>query len=128
MGKSRLMLTVIAVMTFCFISTAQAQSDNYSSVTAKDVQKETKELINTLKQYSVNQRDEAVKEADQALQQLDKRIDALESRVDKNWDNMTQSARQEARANLKSLRQQRNELAEWYGSFKTSSAGAWEEM
>ena len=41
---------------------------------------------------------------------------------------MTQAARQKVRANLKALRQQRKELAEWYGSFKNSSADAWEQM
>ncbi|MFO7913663.1 MAG: hypothetical protein R6V15_16025 [Desulfotignum sp.] len=55
-------------------------------------------------------------------------MDALESRVDNEWDQMTQAAREKARANLKALRQQRNELAEWYVSFKNSSAGAWEQM
>jgi hypothetical protein len=37
---------------------------------------------------------------------------------------MTQAARQKNRANMKALRQQRNELAEWYGSFQNSSADA----
>jgi TolA-binding protein len=127
MQKNTLILTMIAVMMFCFMPIAQAQSDK-DTVTAQDVKKETKELISTLQQYTVDQRDQAVKEADQALKKLDGRIDELESRVDNNWDKMTQAARQKARENLKALRKQRNELAEWYGSFKNSSAGAWEQM
>lgn len=127
MRKNTLILTMIAVMTLCFMPIVQAQSGN-DAATAQDVKKETKELINTLQQYTADQRDQAVKEADQALNKLDGRIDELESRVDNNWDKMTQAARQKARANLKALRQQRNELAEWYGSFKNSSAGAWEQM
>ncbi|MFO7913382.1 MAG: hypothetical protein R6V15_14575, partial [Desulfotignum sp.] len=86
----------------------QAQSGN-NTVTAQDVKKETKELINTLQQYTVDQRDQAVKEADQAIKKVDGRIEALESRVDNNWDQMTQAAREKARANLKALRQQKNE-------------------
>ena len=85
-------------------------------------------MIDTLQQYTAEQRDQAVKEAEQALEKLDRRIDELETRVDNNWDNMTQAARKKARASLKALRKQRNELAEWYGSFKNSSAGAWEQM
>jgi hypothetical protein len=69
--------------------------------------------------------DEAGKKLDELKEAGD---DALESRVDNEWDQMTQTAREKARANLKTLRQQRNELAEWYGSFKNSSAGAWEQM
>jgi TolA-binding protein len=118
---------MIAVMVFCFMSLAQAQSDNHS-VTAKDIKKETQELINTLQRYSVEQRDQAVKEADKALEKLDGRIAKLERRIDNNWDQMTQAARQKAQTSLKTLRQQRIKLAEWYGSFKHSSADAWKEM
>ncbi len=127
MRKNSLILGMIAVMVFGFMPIAQAQSGN-DTVTAQDVKKETQELINTLQQYTVEQRDQAVKETEQAIKKLDGRIDELETRVDDNWDNMTQAARQKARANLKALRKQRNELAEWYGSFKKSSAGAWEQM
>lgn len=127
MRKNRLILGMLAVMMFCFMPIVQAQSGN-DTVTAQEVKKETKELIDTLQQYTVDQRDQALKEADQALKKVDGRIDALESRVDNEWDQMSQAAREKARANLKALRQQRNELAEWYGSFKNSSAGAWEQM
>ena len=41
---------------------------------------------------------------------------------------LRRSARQKVKANLKALRQQRNELAEWYGGLKNSSADAWEQM
>ena len=41
---------------------------------------------------------------------------------------MNKAAREKARANLKALRKQRNEVAEWYGGLKASSADAWEHM
>ncbi len=127
MGKQLLIPVLIAVLMICFLSIAQAQSGN-DTATAQDVKKETEELINTLQQYSAAQRDQAVKEAEQALNKLDRRIEELETRVDDNWDKMSQSARQKVKANLKALRQQRNELAEWYGGLKNSSADAWEQM
>lgn len=109
--------------------TSRAQQKiHYFNVTAQAVKKETQDLINTLQQYTADQRDQAVKEADQALKKLDGRIDELENRVDKNWDKMSQAAREKIRASLRALRQQRNELSEWYGNFQTSSNGAWEKM
>lgn len=127
MRKNTVILILITVMTCFFALSAQAQSGG-DTVTAQDVEKETKELINALQQYTIEQRDQAVKEIDQALKKLDGQIDELESRVDNNWEKMTQAARQEARANLKTLRQQRIELAEQYGSFKDSSINAWAQM
>ncbi|HMB16371.1 MAG TPA: hypothetical protein VKN62_08645 [Pelovirga sp.] len=127
MQKKALFFILIAMMTLFSMLSAQAQSGG-DTVTAQQVEKETKELLNALQEYSIEQRDQAVKEIDQALKRLDGQIDELERRVDNNWDNLTQAARQETRANLKALRQQRIELAERYGSFKNSSINAWEQM
>jgi chromosome segregation ATPase len=118
---------VIAFIIFSFTSIVYAKAAD-DKVTGEDVKKETQELIDTLQQYSIYQREEAIKKADQALNTIDGRIDELENRVDANWDKMTQAARQKTRANLKELRKQRNKLAEWYGGFKNSSSDAWGQM
>lgn len=64
----------------------------------------------------------------EALEKLDGRIDTLETRIDDNWDKMDKAAREKARASLKALRNQRIQLAEWYGGLKQGSASAWEHM
>ena len=69
-----------------------------------------------------------MQKAKEALNKLDKRIDALEAKIDKNWDKLNETARMYARENLKALRKQRNQVAEWYGSMKTSSDDAWDHM
>ena len=125
--KKNMLFAALTVATLSLAPVIHAQSGS-DRVTAQDVKKETQALISTLKQYTADQRDKAVKSAEQALKKLDGRIDELEERVDNNWDKMSAAARQKARANLRTLRQQRNELAEVYGGFKNSSAGAWEQM
>jgi len=62
------------------------------------------------------------------LDKLDKRIDALEVHVDESWDKMDKDTRKKARDSLKALRKQRNQVAEWYGSLKSSTENAWEHM
>jgi len=94
----------------------------------EDVKRETKELLQTLKAYSAEQRDEAIQKTKTALDHLDKRIDALEARIDRDWDKMDTAAREKARANRKALREQRAQVAEWYGKLKGSSVDAWEHV
>ncbi len=125
--KRKFLAALVITVPLCFTPLVIAQSSN-DSVTAQDVKEETRQFINTLGEYSAGQRDQALKEANQALEKLDVRIDKLETRIDENWDSMTQAARQETRANLKVLRKQRNELSEWYGSLKYSSADAWDHL
>ena len=100
--------------------------ENRSSI--KDVRQETQELIQALGDYTAEQRDQAVQKTQTALDKLDRRIDELETRIEKNWDKMNKDVREKARSDLKALREQRNEVAEWYGRLKTSSTEAWEHI
>ncbi len=114
-----ILIGLLGIAPFCY-----AQTDN-PNTSIEEVRKETRDLLQTIGSYTVDKKDEAVQKAKNGLDRLDKRIDALEARIDKNWDNMNEAAYQEARENLKALRKQRNQVAEWYGSMKTSSANAW---
>ena len=89
--------------------------------TAKDVSK-------AIKGYTVTQRDEAVKSAKAAMDELDASIRRLERKTASEWDKMDEAARRKARATLDALHRQRNELSEWYGGLKHSSAEAWDEV
>jgi len=99
-----------------------------TKTTAKDVSRSADETARAVKNYTVQQRDEAVKSAKSALDDLDTRIRGLERKLDRDWDRMDESARKKARATLSTLREQRAEMAEWYGGLKHGSAEAWDEV
>lgn len=122
------MLTAMLVITLigCTDSSEDKKAISEDKTSIKEVKQETQDLIQALGTYAADQRDEAIERTKTALDELDKRIDALETRIDNNWDQMNKAAREKARANLKALRKQRTEVAEWYGRLETSSADAWE--
>lgn len=123
---SRSVILIIVLMAgFTPLSYAEKSEDRIS---VEGVKQETEEFIEALKGYTAKQRDQAIEKTKDAINTLDKRIDSLENRVDKNWDKMDKAVRENARASLRELRKQRNQLAQWYGSMKTSSADAWEQM
>ena len=107
---------LVAVSPWSF--SAEAPADQ---TTAKDVSK-------AIKGYTVTQRDEAVKSAKAAMDELDASIRRLERKTASEWDKMDEAARRKARATLDTLHRQRNELSEWYGGLKHSSAEAWDEV
>jgi chromosome segregation ATPase len=119
------MFILIAMLGITPLSYAETSSDKTS---IKEVKQETQDLIQALKTYTADQRDEAIQKTKAALDNLDKRIDALETRIDNNWDKMDKAAREKARAGMKSLRKQRIQVAESYGSLKSSPGDAWEHM
>lgn len=124
--KTNYSMLILIVMFFVTPLCYAESSEEKRSI--KEVKQETQDLIQALGAYTADQRDEAVQRAKTALNNLDERIDAMEKRIDDNWDQMNKAAREKARANLKALHKQRVEVAEWYGSLKTSSVEAWEHM
>lgn len=117
-----LAIAIFAVATLCPAATSPDKTS------LDDVRKETQDLLQSLKGYTVAQRDEAVKKIQVALADLDQRINALEVNIDNNWEKMDKEAREKARISLHELRKERMQVAEWYGSLKSSSADAWEGM
>ena len=105
-----------------------AEQPSVDKTSIHEVKQEMEEAANVIKNYSIAQRDEAVKVAKSTLDDLDAGIERLEDRLDEKTDRMDQAARQKARATLKALRKERNEVAEWYGSMQHSSTEAWQEI
>jgi HK97 family phage major capsid protein len=93
-----------------------------------EVKHNVAETAQSIKNYTIKQKDEAVKKAREALDDLDARIDRLQARLDEKWTQMNQAAREQAQATERGLRRDRNEAAEWYGGLKHSSAKAWEDV
>jgi len=115
----------IAVLGNPFLCSAETSEEKMS---LEEVKKETKDLLQALKSYTIEQRDEALQKSRDALGDLDRKIDELETRIAEDWDKMDKAARDNARASLKALREKRTEAAEWYGSLKSSSKEAWANM
>lgn len=94
----------------------------------EDVQRETRELAETVAEYGEDQRDEVAREFESAMSEVDRRLAEFESDVQENWDSLSEEARREARQDLQMLETRRAELAEAYDELKSDSGAAWEEI
>ena len=131
MGIKKVSCNAIAFVPIFFLMIAGiaiAGQNVAEKTTAEEVRQEVGEALEALKGYSVERRDEALEKGKLAIDALDARIEETEDRVRRKWNQMDQAAREKAQAGLKSLRTKRNELAEWYGGMKQSSADAWEHV
>lgn len=117
-----MLIGILGVTPICF---AETSTDNTSIA---EVKKETTELLQALRVYTVEQREEAIRKTKAALDKLDKRIDSLQAHIDRNWEQMDSAARNKARSNLDALRKERAQVTEWYGGLKNSTSDAWEHM
>lgn len=126
--KGRIIAACAAIGFLVFGSPAFAGSSDSKESAGTQVKKEFSETLQAIKGFAAEQREEAVKQAKIALEEMDAAMERLEKRIDQNWEKMDQAAREKARNTLTSLKKKRNELAEWYGGMKHSSANAWERV
>ena len=123
---------VFSVQALAFGALLAASPGSYaaegSGSTVKDVTRKTGETGRAIKDYTVAQRDDAIRQAKAALDDADARIRRMERKLDSEWDKMDQTARKKSRAALNALHRERDELAEWYGGLKHSSAESWEQV
>lgn len=122
--KLRNLALALALATVTQLSLA----DDTSKTTAKDVGRKVEDTGKAIGSYTIAERDQAIKSAQAALADADARLRRMERKVDAEWDKMDAAARRKARATLNTLHKERDELAEWYGGLKHSSAEAWDEV
>jgi Skp family chaperone for outer membrane proteins len=103
-------------------------ADDAGKTSAKDVGRKVEDTGKAVGSYTIAQRDQAIKSAQAALAEIDARLRRMERKVDAEWDKMDAAARKRARATLNALHKERDEVAEWYGGLKHSSAEAWDEV
>ncbi|MBA6346715.1 hypothetical protein [Colwellia sp. BRX8-9] len=120
--RSMVLISILGITSQCYAIT----STDKTSI--EEVKQEAQYLLQTLDAYTAERKSEAIYKTKAALDKLDKRIDALEADVDERWDKMDKDTRKKARDSLKALRKQRNQVAQWYGSLKSSTDKAWKHM
>ncbi|HUL92520.1 MAG TPA: hypothetical protein VLV56_09245 [Burkholderiales bacterium] len=103
-------------------------ADDTGKTTAKDVSRKVEDTGKTIGSYTIAQRDQAIKSAQAELAELDARLRRMERKLDSEWDRMDAVARKKSRDTLNELHRERDEVAEWYGGLKHSSAESWEEV
>jgi TolA-binding protein len=131
MNTKLLRVWVILSATFVLLlatTTGFAAEQKQDGTTAAEVRKNAAQTYESLKDYTVQQRDKAVTDAKEELDNLDRRIDEMQRDIDEHWQDMSVITRKKTRESLDLLRRKREEVAEWYGGLKHSSADAWEEV
>jgi TolA-binding protein len=127
MTKMSTLRGLLAAVALSAAAPALAQ-DNAGLMTADEVRAEVSEAMNAIEAYTEQERDEAIAAAGEALDNLDDEIERREQALRENWAQMSDAARETARARLRDLRDARNALGERYGALQTGTSDAWDEL
>ena len=126
--KTTRWLLLVAAAAILLLSQSSLFASQHEKTTYSEVKQETAEAYNAIKDYTVEQREDALAVAEDKLAKLDHQIDSLEQDLNRQWDQMSEATRQKKQEALRTLRKKHNDVAEWIGGLKHSSADAWEEV
>ena len=94
MHSKNLSRFTIALALLASLGLASAQAaEEQKETSAADIKRESAELLQALKSYGAEQRDEALEKSSAALENLDRRIEALETRMLEQWEEMDEATR-----------------------------------
>jgi hypothetical protein len=95
---------------------------------AEAVRRETGEAIESVRKYTVRNREQALARARDALATLDREAAGLEDRFDARWTTMDAATRERTRAAMRRVDTRRAEAAEWVGGMRHASEAAWTDV
>lgn len=121
--KQSILLMILSTSLFS-VQTAVAET----MTSRESLVREWSQAIEKLESYSADRRDIALAEARKTLRSIDNEIEKLEAQAQDEWQDMDKDIRQTRREALRSLRLQRQKIAEWYGAMQHSSGDAWEKI
>jgi hypothetical protein len=107
---------------------ASADTEKNHEMEMTQVKQEMTEALNAIQNYTIDKKEEVLAKAQKILGQMDTKIEELEKSSNEKWQQTSEAGREKSQQALRELRKKRNELAEWYGGMKHSSASAWEEV
>ena len=93
-----------------------------------EVKQKVGDAMEAIREYSIDQKNQALSKAREALDRMDRKMDELERRSHEKWQQMNKATREKTEEELRKLRKERNDIAEWYGGMKQSSAKSWNKV
>lgn len=131
-GRTVVLLPVVmiigAMVSAGQVRAADQDKNSADEASLEDVQEDWSEAIESLKGYTVSQRDAAAEEAAEALEDIDEQIEVLQQRTVDEWADLSVEAREARLEALNELVEQREKMAKWYLDMKDSSEQAWVEV
>ena len=109
---------------------SQDQSATKSAPTTKQEQmnKDVDEAVESIRAYSIEQRNVALGNAQRAQSEIDRGIGDMQRNINVHRGRMTASVRHQADATMADIRKRREDLSSWYGRMHHDSGQAWGDV
>ena len=116
-------LTILLLAMFSISMSATAQHGNF-----EELQHDTHEVMESLGDYTAQQRDAVVSEVNQSLTQLDRYTERMQERIDANMQVMSIESQELARDAMEKLREQRAVVNVHLEQLANNTTDTWDEV
>lgn len=123
---------ILAAATLMLVTTAAAWADstegvpNIKTPEPEKVEVQMEESMEDIREYSVEQKNEAMQVARHALDDLHQQMTLLQADIDSQWQELSQDARLQKQEALSALKQEQKELEASYQSMQEAGKENWD--
>lgn len=122
-------LLAAAALMLVTTSISWANTEGVPNVKTPDPEKVATQMEATMediREFTVEQKNDAMRTARHALDELDQQITLLQSEIDSRWQDLSQQARLDKQSAMATLKEQRAELEVRYQALQQAGADNWE--
>lgn len=124
--------TCAAIFLAIFVASAVAQDQSETkpppATKQEQMKKEVDEAVESIRAYSIEQRNVALRSAQKAQNQIDRGIGELQRNINARRGKMAASVQHRADATMTDLRKRRKDLSSWYDRMHHDSEQAWSDV
>ena len=124
----------LVAATLMMVTTAAAWADstegvpNVKTPAPEKVEVQAEATLEDIREFSVEQKNEAMRTARHALDDLDQQMNLLQSEVDSQWRELSQDARLSKQEALSALKQEQKALEAHYRSMQEAGKDNWQSV
>ena len=124
----------LAAATLMMVTTAAAWADstegmpNVKTPEPEKVEVQVESTLDDIRQFSVEQKNEAMRAARHALDDLEQQMTLLQSEMDSQWRDLSQDARLGKQEAMSALKQEQKELEAHYRSMQDAGEDNWQAV
>ncbi len=116
------------LLVFVAAASMLVSANGVLAASGEETKKEVKEAAVAIKDYTVEQKDQAVKKGKELLEKLDSNMDGWEGRMKEKWDKLQRASKDNYEVSKESLAKQRAELSVMLEKMKDNSGEAFGDV
>jgi predicted RNase H-like nuclease (RuvC/YqgF family) len=131
MKRKIIIVTLISFLSLAFLfacSNEKKEEESKTKTTYGDVKKDTKQAMNTVKDYTQQKKEEYLQKMNAELGELEKKINELQNKVESKTSSLKEESKAKFSQSMAALNKEKQAAAKKLEELKSASGKSWNDI